>query len=61
MHARMQVFEWHKQFVEGQDEVEDDECLGRSSTSKTEENVKNISDIFYLKVKWLIKSTTWRS
>jgi hypothetical protein len=31
--------------MEGWEEVEDDKCLGRPSTSKTEENVENISEI----------------
>jgi hypothetical protein len=47
--------------MEGWEEVEDDERLGRPSTSKTEENVEKISEIVDLRVKWLIKSTTWRS
>jgi hypothetical protein len=34
--SHMRVFEWRKQFMEGQEEVDDDECLGRPSTSKTE-------------------------
>jgi hypothetical protein len=40
-----QVFEWHKRFMEGWEEVEDDEHLGRPSTSKTEEKVEKISEI----------------
>jgi hypothetical protein len=40
-----QVFEWHKWLMEGQEEVDDDERLGRPSTSKTEEIVEKISEI----------------
>jgi hypothetical protein len=47
--------------MEGWEEVEDYGCLGRPSTSKTEENVEKISEIVDLRVKKLIKSTTWRS
>jgi hypothetical protein len=57
----MRVFEWHKWFMEGREEVEDDERLGHPSTSKTEEYVDKISEIFYLRVKRLIKSNIWRS
>jgi hypothetical protein len=46
---------------EGWEEVEDDERPGRPSTSKTEENIEKISAIVDLRVKRLIKSTTWRS
>jgi hypothetical protein len=47
--------------MEGQEEVEDDECPGCPSTSKTEENDEKIGEIVDLRVKLLIKSTTWRS
>jgi hypothetical protein len=56
-----QVFEWHKRLLEGREEVEDDERPGRPSTSKTKENVEKICEIFDLRFKRLIKSTTWRS
>jgi hypothetical protein len=39
------VFEWHKRFVEGREEVEGDEHPGRPSTSKNEENFEKISGI----------------
>jgi hypothetical protein len=47
--------------MEGQEDVEDDERPGRTSTSKTEENIEKICEIVDLRVKRLIKSTTWRS
>jgi hypothetical protein len=39
------VFEWHKRFTEKQEEVEDDERLGRPLASKTKGNVEKISEI----------------
>jgi hypothetical protein len=55
------VFEWHKRFLEGRVEVEDDESPGRPSTSKPEENVEKICEIVDLRVRRLISSTIWRS
>jgi hypothetical protein len=46
--------------MEVQEEVEDDERLGHPSASKTEENVEEVGEIVELRVKRLIKSTTWR-
>jgi hypothetical protein len=59
--SHMRVFEWHKRFMEGWEEVEDVEHPGRPSTSQMEENVEKISVIVDLRVKGLIRSTTWRS
>jgi hypothetical protein len=59
--SHMRVFEWHKWFMEGLEEVEDNKRPGHPSTSKMEENVEKISEIADLRVKWLIKSTVWRS
>ena len=36
------VFEWHKKFKEGREDVEDDPRSGRQSTSKSEENVERM-------------------
>jgi hypothetical protein len=47
--------------MEGREDVEDDEHLGRPSISKPEENAEKISEIFDLRVQRLINSTTWRS
>jgi hypothetical protein len=41
--SRTRVFEWHKRFVEGPEEVEDDERRGHPSTSKTEENIEKMN------------------
>lgn len=43
--SRARVFEWHKRFTEGREEVEDDERPGRPVSSRTEGNVQKISDI----------------
>jgi hypothetical protein len=48
--SRTQVFEWHKRFMEGWEDVEDDKRPGHPSASNTEETVD-------LRVKRLIKST----
>jgi hypothetical protein len=36
------IFEWHLRLKAGRVSVEDDECSGRPSTSKTTENVEKI-------------------
>jgi hypothetical protein len=59
--SRLRVYEWHKRFMEDREEVEDNKRLGHPSTSKTKENVEKISEIVDLRVKPLIKSTTWKS
>ena len=44
--SRSRVFEWHKRFSEGREEVEDDEHPGRPSTSKTfRKSVKSFAKI----------------
>ena len=35
--SRAQVFSWHKSFLEGREQVEDEPHAGRSSTSKTDD------------------------
>ena len=40
--ARSSVFEWHKRFRDGLEEVEDTARSGRPSTSRTEENVDRV-------------------
>jgi hypothetical protein len=40
--SRTVVFEWHSRFKAGRVSVENDECSGRPSTSKTTENVDKI-------------------
>lgn len=43
--SRTRVFEWHKRFSEGREEVDDDEHPGRPSTSKTDENIEKVNEI----------------
>jgi len=38
--SRAQVFRWHKSFLEGRDQVEDEPCAGRPSTSKMDNNAE---------------------
>ena len=33
------VFRWHKAFKDGRESVEDEQCAGRPSTARTENNV----------------------
>ena len=40
--SRTRLFEWHKRFKEGREEVEEDHRSGRPSTSKTDENVERV-------------------
>ena len=40
--SRSRVFEWHKRFKEGREEVEDDARSGRPSSSRTEDNVERV-------------------
>ena len=40
--SRTRLFEWHRRFKEGREEVEEDHRSGRPSTSKTDENVERV-------------------
>ena len=40
-----QVFRWHKSFLEGREQVEDEPRAGRPSTSKTEDNVERVRSL----------------
>ena len=40
--SRAQVFRWHKYFLEGREQVEDEPGAGRPSTSKTDDNVERV-------------------
>ena len=46
--SRPRVFEWHKRFKSGREEVEDDPRLGWPSTATTDENI--------IRVKQLVRS-----
>jgi hypothetical protein len=43
--SQVQVFQWHKDFLEGQDIIEDDLCTGRLVTAMTCENVDSVQDL----------------
>ena len=40
--SRAQVFRWHKSFLEGREQVEDEPRAGRPSTSKTDDSVERV-------------------
>jgi len=42
---RAQVFRWHKSFLEGREQVEDEPRAGRPSTSNTDENVERVRSL----------------
>jgi hypothetical protein len=41
------VFEWHKRFKEGRDDVKDDERTGRPKTHQTDENVEKVRKLVH--------------
>ena len=43
--SREQVFRWHKSFLEGREQVEDEHRAGRPSTSKTDDNVERVRSL----------------
>ena len=43
--SRARVFEWHKRFKSGREEVEDDPKPGRPSTSKTADNIERVNTL----------------
>ena len=43
--SRAQVFRWHKSFLEGREQVEDEPCAGRPSTSKTDNSVERLRSL----------------
>ena len=43
--SRTKVFEWHKQFVEGREDVEDDLKSGRPCTSTTDTNIEKVRQL----------------
>jgi len=40
-----QMFRWHKSFLEGREQVEDESCAGRPSTSKMDNNVERVRSL----------------
>jgi transposase len=43
--SRPRVFEWHKRFREGREEVEDKQRVGRPCSSKTDDKILKINEI----------------
>jgi len=43
--SRAQMFRWHKFFLEGREQVEDEPHAGRPSTSKTDNNVETLRSL----------------
>jgi len=43
--SRTRVFEWHKRFVEGRDDVQDDPKSGRPCTSITDTNIEKVRQL----------------
>jgi len=43
--SRTQVFQWHKNFREGRDDVHDKQRVGPPSTSHTDTNVQKVRDV----------------
>ena len=44
--SRTRVFKWHKRFVEGREDVEDDPKSGRPCTSTTDTNIEKVRQLF---------------
>ena len=42
--SRTRIFEWHKRFREGREDVEDDPKSGKPTTSRTNENVQCVRE-----------------
>ena len=43
--SREQVFRWHKSFLEGREQVEDEPRAGRHSTSRSDENMVRLRSL----------------
>ena len=43
--SKTQVYEWHKRFKSGREEVEDDHKSGRPSTAKTPDNINRVNKL----------------
>ena len=43
--SRTRVFEWHKRYVEGREDMEDDPKSGRPCTSPTDTNIKKVRQL----------------
>ena len=45
--SRTRIFEWHKQFVEDREDVEDDPKSGRPCTSTTDTNIQKVRQLVH--------------
>ena len=43
--SKTRVYEWYKRFQDGREDVEDDERLGRPSTSTSDEKVEKVKEM----------------
>ena len=43
--SRARLFEWHKRFTSGREDVEDDPKSGRPSTTKTADNIGKVNEL----------------
>ena len=43
--SKTRVYEWHKRFKSGREEVEDDHKSGRPSTAKTPDNINRVNKL----------------
>ncbi|XP_055279696.1 protein GVQW3 [Moschus berezovskii] len=43
--SRARVFDWHKRFKEGRENIRDDARSGRPVTHRTDENIKKVKDL----------------
>ena len=43
--SRTRVYEWHKRFTSGRDDVEDDPKPGRPTTSRNDENIQKVNEL----------------
>ena len=44
--SRAQAFHWHKMFSEGRTIIEDEQCNGRPSTTRTSDNTARVRELF---------------
>jgi len=52
------VYEWHERFKSGREFVKDDERSGRSSTSKSDENINKVREMLIDNRKLTIRELT---